>query len=282
MQNRFCLNAATIKKAPLEQQIQLAASGGFRRIGLWMDDIEAARDRGMRLETISDWIQEAGLTVEELCFLGGWQEADEGSFFRVLEKAYRLCRVARLLHCDIVIAVPSLDPGSLGEAPFRFRSICQVAADLGIRVALEFPGTASEVKDLTTAMKLVSEAGCENGGLVLDSFHFYLGGSRLEDLNEATVGKIFLVHLSDAMAVSPEKLRTHHDFRTFPGEGTLDFSSLLDRLGRLRYQGAFSLEIWNQRMMDADPKDVVQRGYESMVRLEKFWRPSNPGARPLR
>jgi 2-keto-myo-inositol isomerase len=217
------------------------------------------------------WIQNAGLKVEELCFLGGWQEAEEEAFPTVLQNARQLCRVASVLHCGIVVAVPALHFGSVVRGPARFRSVCGIASEYGLRVALEFPGMAAEVNNLPTAMKLVSEAGCENGGLVLDSFHFYLGGSRLEDLNEASVKKIYLVHLSDAMAVSPEKLRIHHDFRTFPGEGTLNFAPLLERLEKLGYEGALSLEVWNQQMLEADPWAVVQRGFESVVKLGNAW-----------
>jgi 2-keto-myo-inositol isomerase len=282
MRSRFCLNTATIKKAPLEQQIRLASSAGFQRIGLWLDDIEETLKGGTSLETISMWIQNAGLKVEELCFLGGWQEAEEETFPVVLQTARQLCRVASLLHCDIVVAVPALHCGSVAHGPARFRSVCEVASEYRLRVALEFPAVAAEVKDLPTAMKLVSEAGCENGGLVLDSFHFHLGGSRLEDLNEASVKKIFLVHLSDAMAVSPEKLRIHHDFRTFPGEGTLDFASLLERLKRLGYEGALSLEVWNQQMLKDDPWAVVQHGFESVVKLGNAWGRSKEGSLPSR
>ena len=41
MLERFCLNTATIKNAPLDLQIELARSAGFRQIGLWLKDVEA-------------------------------------------------------------------------------------------------------------------------------------------------------------------------------------------------------------------------------------------------
>ncbi len=84
MRSRFCLNTATIKQLSLEQQIRLASAAGFPRIGLWLDDIEAATSRGVPLDGIGRWIEQAGLKVEELCFLGGWQDAEEAEFPRVL------------------------------------------------------------------------------------------------------------------------------------------------------------------------------------------------------
>ena len=271
MQSRFCLNMATIKRAPLEQQIRVASSVGFRRIGLWLDDIEQAISRGAPLDTVADWIKAASLKVDEICFIGGWQDAEGEAFRPVLENTHHICEVSRRLDCDVVVAVPSLNDSSIAFAAMRFRSICHVAREHQVRIALEFPGTAAEIKDLATAAKLVSDAGCENGGLVLDSFHFYLGGSKLEDLDRVSREKIFLVHLSDAMPVSVENLRTHHDFRTFPGEGTLSFGPLLARLQKMGYEGAFSLEIWNKRLMESDSNEVARRGLTSLLSLERNW-----------
>jgi hypothetical protein len=54
MQNRICRNAATIKEAPIEQQVWVAFRAGFCRIGLWLDDIEAAQSRETPLNGIQD------------------------------------------------------------------------------------------------------------------------------------------------------------------------------------------------------------------------------------
>ena len=268
MRNRFCLNAATIKKAPLEQQIQLASQAGFSGIGLWLDDIEAAIGRGVPLDGIARLLEQAHLKVEELCFLGGWQEADENVFPAVLERAHRICCASQALGCDIVVVVPAIAAGLLAGASARLREICGVAAQYEVRLALEFPGTAAEVKDLRTAWQLVSGAACENAGMAVDSFHFHLGGSRIDDLAAVPAGKIFLIHLSDAMDVPTEQLGVHHDNRTYPGEGTLDYRPLLTALDEKNYQGAYSLEIWNQRLREGDPAEVVRRGYASLLRLE--------------
>lgn len=270
MRSRFCLNTATIKQLSLEQQIRLASAAGFPRIGLWLDDIEAATSRGVPLDGIGRWIEQAGLKVEELCFLGGWQDAEEAEFPRVLERTRRTCQISRALGCDIVVAVPALKSGTLAGAPVRLREVCHVAAEYALRIALEFPGTAAEVKDVATAWHLVSRAGCENAGLVLDSFHFFLGGSKIEDLIRVPGGRIFLVHLSDAMDVPSEKLRIPHDYRTFPGEGTLDYKPLLWALQGMDYQGAFSLEIWNQHLSGADAAEVAQKGFASLLKLEQL------------
>jgi sugar phosphate isomerase/epimerase len=271
MRNRFCLNAATIKTTSLDQQIQLASAAGFRGIGLFLDDVETALSRGESLHEISESLRDAALKVEEFCFLGGWQEADERRGSRITRDAQRIFQVSQALGCDLVVAVPAQAAGFFESGPQRFRRVCQIAADFRVRVALEFVGTATEVKDLRAAWHIVSTAGCENGGLVLDTFHFFMGGSEAEDLANIPSEKIYLVHVSDAMNVPLEKLRTPHDWRTFPGFGIINFMPILEQLDRLGYQGAFSLEIWNQQLHHTQPADVVRRGFESLCSLEKLF-----------
>ncbi len=266
----FCLNTATIKHLPLNLQIRVTSEVGFQRIGLWLDDIEAAIRHGFPLRDIKGWLDQAALRVEELCFLGGWQDAPDGSFEHILQSAHRICQLSEALGCAIVVVTPAPSAGLLDSAPTRFRQVCQVAADYGVRIALEFPGTAAEVKDISTAWWIVSNAGCENGGLVLDSFHFFLGGSTWEDLTLVPGEKIFLVHLSDAMDVPLGKLREFHDWRTFPGEGTLNFRPLFQNLQALCYQGVFSLEIWNKRLSELNPMEVARKGFESLAKLEQY------------
>jgi 2-keto-myo-inositol isomerase len=268
MDQRFCLNAATIKTTPLDLQIDLARNAGFHQIGLWLKDVEDATAQGRSLSEIKDQLDASGLRVAEFCFLGGWQDADEPKFKEVLIQTRRICEFSRALGCEIVVTVPALGQGWLAGAPERFRQVCQVAAESGRRIALEFPGIAAEVKDLRSAHDLISAAGRPNGGLIIDTFHFFVGGSKIEDFERIAPGEIFLVHISDAPNLPMEKLRIPHDNRTFPGEGTIDFAPIFQQLNRLQYGGAISLEIWNRELHQADPAEVVKRGCESLRRME--------------
>jgi sugar phosphate isomerase/epimerase len=263
----MCLNMACIKGIPLEDQVRCARDAGFHGVGLWMDDIDAALGRGASLLEISALLHDAGLSVEELCFLGNWQDCAEADFPSVLAQADRMSLTARSLGCGLLVAVPSRGPVSWREGPRRFREVCAVAASHDVRVALEFVGTADGVADIRTAWRFVEESGSLNGGLLLDTFHFFMGGSKAEDLEKIPVERIFLIHVSDAMPVSLGKLRTFHDYRTFPGEGTIDFAPLRSWIEHAGYGGAVSLEIWNQEMLKADPERTARRGMKSLRAL---------------
>jgi 4-hydroxyphenylpyruvate dioxygenase len=267
MQPRLCLNAATIKNASLERQVRIAGAAGYHGVGLWMDDIDAALQRGSSLKEVAAFVRHAGLSVEEICFLGRWQDCDAGDFPSVLEEADRMSLVSRELGCGVMVAVPALGHGAWTDAPRRFRDVCDVAAGHDVKVALEFVGTADGIRDITSARRLVEESGSPNGGLLLDTFHFFLGGSRPEELAGIPAEKIFLVHVSDAMAVSRARLCAFHDSRTFPGSGTIDFGPLRAWLAVAEYRGAVSLEIWNQEMLKGDPERTAIAGFESLRAL---------------
>ncbi len=142
-----------------------------------------------------------------------------------------------------------------------------MAGEYGLRVALEFPGIAAEVNDLRAAHDLVSAAGCSNGGLIIDTFHFTLGGSKIEDFARVSPGDIILVHVSDALDLPIETLRIPHDNRTFPGEGTINYRPIFAELKRLKYDGPVSLEVWNSAYHKGDPELMVKRGAETLQRL---------------
>jgi len=63
MHERFCLNAATIKTTALDRQIELARQAGFRHIGLWSKDVDAAMAGGQSLAEIKAHLDCSGLSV---------------------------------------------------------------------------------------------------------------------------------------------------------------------------------------------------------------------------
>ena len=263
----FCLNAATIKATPLEQQIELAGKAGFAQIGLWNSDVDPAMARGETLASIKSRLDDAGLRVGEFCFLPGWMDADAAKLKTTLAEARRLSEMTSALGSDLLVTIPSIKPGWLDGAPDRFRQVCAVAGEYGVRVALEFPGIAAEVNNLGAAYDLVSAAGAPNGGLIIDTFHFTLGGSKIEDFARLKPGDIILVHVSDALDLPPEKLRIPHDNRTFPGEGTINYRPIFSEIKRLKYVGPVSLEVWNSEYQKRDPELMVKRGAETLQRL---------------
>jgi len=111
-----------------------------------------------------------------------------------VSRADRLLEWTRALGCDLVAAIAAYEAdGTVDEAVRDFRRVCEMAARHHVRVALEVLGFATHFHTLAQAWEVVRRAECDNGGLLLDTYHFHRGGSRLEMLNAIPGEQLYLV-----------------------------------------------------------------------------------------
>ena len=264
---QLCLNIATIRGCSIFEQVKAAAAAGFDGIGLWADDVRRAVRQGTPLMKISESIKSAGLNVPEVCFIGGWQDSEGIELESALSRAKDCFELAGSLRCDLVIAVAAAGKINWEMGVRNFRRLCELAKEYGVRIAVEAAGTTEEMKDVLTVLKLVEDANCPNAGMVLDTFHFHVGGSSIEDILCIPKEKLFLVHISDPEDVAPELWRIKHDHRTLPFYGILNFVPIMANLKRIGYEGWFSLEVFNSRFREEEAAKIAKDGIESIRRL---------------
>jgi len=257
---RLSLNLATIRAASFERKLHAAYTAGFSAVGLLRHEIEESGEEGLTE------LQLSGLRVSELVSVSGWADVDSTSRTIALAKAEQTFELARDLGCDIVVAEPDRGPVDLVTAAGQFRELCRLADPYGMLVGLEFSGAAARVKDLAASWQLVEAAEADNGGLVLDTFHFHLGGSTLRMLEPVPGDKIFLVQVSDSMHLPRHELADCH--RLYPGEGTISLEPILAALGEKGYAGYYSLEVLNEGYWQEDPVIVARDGMRAMRRLQ--------------
>jgi sugar phosphate isomerase/epimerase len=142
------------------------------------------------------------------------------------------------------VAMTALGPFETGitvqEVARSYGDLCDRAGEFGARVHLEFmPGTA--IGDLGTACDVVEAAGRENGGILVDTFHFFRGNPDPAALARVPGDRIFAVQVSDAPAEFDGDYAAATFNRLLPGDGAFDLTGLLaalDRCGGLRWVGA--------------------------------------------
>jgi len=184
-----------------------------------------------------------------------------------------LCEWAAALGAPYVVAVPSfLPPAGIQDAEVRIRTeaalraLSGVAAPLGVQVGFEFLGPPTcSVRTLRAARRVIEDIDDPHVGLVLDAFHFYTGGSRLEDLDGIDPTRLFIVHLDDAEPGEPGALTDAQ--RLLPGDGVLPLRALVARLQMRGFQGAYSLELFRPEYWTWDPVELARRGLDGMHRL---------------
>lgn len=265
MSTRTCLNTVTIKYAALEQKIEVAADTGFDAVGLWNTDVSDYLQSGHTLGDLQRMLSDAQLHVAEMCAAFGWQYVGKAEQKKALDEARWKLEQCAELQAGCIIAPGSREEGDLRRAADDFVALCEVAAEFGIRVAFEFIWAHKQFHDVAAAWQLILQAGQDNGGLVVDTHHFYLGDSTLGDLAAGPPEKVFLVHASDAPD-GPKGELTYKD-RIHVGTGAIPLREILGTLREMGCTCPISLEIFNENYWSADPKRVAAEAKDRLANL---------------
>ena len=112
---------------------------------------------------------------------------------------------------------------------------------------------------MTTAMpEVVRRANHPNIGLILDSFHSLVRKIETDSISNIPPEKIFFVQLADAPVIEMDYLYHSRHFRNMPGEGELDIAGFMQAVQKTGYQGALSLEIFNDQFRRSDTELVAR------------------------
>jgi sugar phosphate isomerase/epimerase len=145
----------------------------------------------------------------------------------------------------------------------RFAELCDLAEPFGLTVDFEFVTFAS-MGTLADAAAVVESARRKNGGICIDTLHFYRSNTQLEELDELPKSWFRFMQVCDAPKESPATteglIAAARGDRKFLGEGSLDLASVINRLPPMPY----SLEIPNaKRALTMSPLEVARRAIET-------------------
>jgi 2-keto-myo-inositol isomerase len=117
--------------------------------------------------------------------------------------------------------------------------------------------------------KLARSAGAEvarpNVGLVIDSFHFYAGGSIIQSIDTLDADRLFIFHINDAEDRPREELEDRH--RLLPGLGILPLGEIIAALRRISYGRVTSVEIFRPEYWERDPLQLARDAKAAVARV---------------
>jgi sugar phosphate isomerase/epimerase len=199
------------------------------------------------------WVPPDGLSADDLDFL----DVDEREFFTM---------AVDLGVESLTVIEPFGSPLTAEEATTAFAGVCDRAAEHGLRVHLEFLPWSS-IPSLKAGWDVVRDAGRPNGGLVLDSWHFFRSGSALEHLAEIPGDRVFVVQLSDGPQTPASNLAEESQSgRLLPGDGDWDLTGLVDALARSGGLASVGPEVFSPAVW-ALPADEAGRSAAHAVRV---------------
>ncbi|MEO8493544.1 MAG: sugar phosphate isomerase/epimerase [Planctomycetota bacterium] len=254
--------------ASFSQDIEDFAAGQCRAVDVWLTKLESYLDGGRSVSEVRDLLQEHEVIVPVASFQGGLfglgEPAQESwkHFARRLKLCGELGIETLVVACDILGPIGQADVDRANETLSRTAAL---AADHGVRIALEFRADAALGNNLQTAAALVGEVGHANLGICLDLFHYYVGPSKQEDLAYLTAENLFHVQLCD-IADTPREFARDAD-RILPGDGDINFEPIIARLREIDYRGCVSIELMNPQLWQVPPR---QFGEIAMTALRKI------------
>jgi 2-keto-myo-inositol isomerase len=170
--------------------------------------------------------------------------------------------LAQAIGADRLVA-PSTGTGPYTEDDYKsgvdnLREAGEIAKPFGVSLMLEFARTSRFAACLPTALRLVREANHPNVRVMMDTYHFWGGTSKFEDLELLRDGELHHLHFEDMPADPPRELQGQ-PHRQFPGEGIAPLRRIVEVLKRKGYAGPASLEMFSPTIQAMDPYQVAMK-----------------------
>lgn len=113
---------------------------------------------------------------------------------------------------------------------------------------------------------LLCEAAQPNARVCLDTFHFFVGVSKFDDIQELRAGEVEHVHFHDVPGSIPREILVDAN-RVPPSKCVIPLKKITADLRRIGYRGNLSTELFGARYQEGDPIHVAKLCY---VALEPY------------
>ena len=263
---KLALNGATTMRADLATDLRAAEIAGFDYLEIWAsklrDYLKQNSTADLKNLFAQHHLQPLSInSIEHITF------RDSDAYESIKQQCQELSQIASEIGCPYVVVVPGRTPAG-GATPFEvmeesvrvLNELCDIAEKFDVSLAFEFLGqTDCSVQTLDLAHEIVRIADRKNLGLVIDSFHFYAGGSTIEMIEAMDQRLLFVFHINDAEDRPREELNDSH--RLLPGLGILPLRAIVAAFGRIGYDRVASVEIFRPQYWEMDPVELAKQAY---------------------
>src|SRR5215472_10359084 len=135
---RLALHMWTIDTTPLATALTAAREAGYDAVELRRLDFKRCHDAGMSNAQVLDLVRKAGIAVGTVGVEPGWLFAKDEESKRIFGVFREQCANAVALGCGMLMSAPGPFTGTIAEAIANLRVAGDIAAEHGLRLALEF------------------------------------------------------------------------------------------------------------------------------------------------
>lgn len=183
-----------------------------------------------------------------------------------------MCQIAAAIECvNIVVISPYRKKEYILENEDKeimslLETYLRIAEEYGRKLAFEVLGFHNAaVNTFQKGLMLIRTLSSENIGLILDFYHFFGGNMDKDEIRNAKVGEIFIVHVNDGKKNKNGKYLD--DDRLWPGDGEFEIDDLMQILKEMNYSGPISLETYRQEGWKFDIEECYKSG---MLKLNQL------------
>jgi sugar phosphate isomerase/epimerase len=263
---RLALHMWTIDTTPLATALDAARATGYDAVELRRTDFKRCFDAGMSNAQVLDLIRQAGIPVGVLGVEYGWLFATGEESRRLFGVFRESCANAVALGCGMLMSAPGPVSGPIGDAIKYLREAGDIAAEYGLRLAIEFNSQHDVLNRLEVLRELISGAGKANCGYLIDAYHFARSGAGGRGFEDVPGEQIFCFQYSDLSPNPVTGVRRPTD-RLPPGKGIVEWREVLGLLAEKGYTGYLSYEAPNPEQWERSPYEVAREGVALTRRL---------------
>jgi sugar phosphate isomerase/epimerase len=257
--------------APFPEHVAVAAATGCAGVSVWASEIERAQASGLSLAQMRRILDEHGLICNDVDALVLWAgSGDPAHAWLRPAPSGPLLEAGHALGAPYANCVISADAGYARErAAAAFARAAEQAESAGMRLYLEFvPAPISAVSDLAEAFAVVEASGAARAGVLIDTWHFFRGGSTLADLRAVPGERLLGLQINDAPALAEADLaaETMHR-RLLPGEGDIPLASILRALDAQGSPAPCTIEVFSDALRALGPIEAARRAVDATRRV---------------
>ena len=172
------------------------------------------------------------------------------------------CELAQILGADKIVTIPAMTTKPAEDDYKRGVDNVREAADISgkynVTLAIEFSRFFTFANTLTTALTFVRNANHPHVRLMIDTYHFWIGPSKFEDLELLHDGELMHMHFEDTPR-EPVRELLEQRHRVLPGEGVAPLKKIVEAVKKKKYAGALSVELMDPSFQSMDPYQLATK-----------------------
>jgi 2-keto-myo-inositol isomerase len=264
-------NGATTMTSPFETDVHIASAAGFAVLEITARKLDAYL-QSHTLGEARQLLEAVKLKAHAINSIEQINARDAATRADVLARTREISEWCHALDCPWIIVVPGPAPADATWSHIRdetvaiLRAMNDISAPRGVSLAFEFLGFPwCSVRTVAQAWEIVQRVNLPTVGMVIDTCHFYAGGSTIDSLYALDARRLAVFHINDVEPVPREHITDAH--RLFPGDGVIPLRDIIAAVRAIGYEGVASVEIFRPEYWAREPLAVAREAYAKAKRV---------------